>query len=116
MARIQLSNPRICILLLAVLATAGCATRPFEAGVPEQQDFIGRGVTQEIEQLKVTAAVPTAEETEALTGLDLYGSGIQPVWLRVANGQDRPVRVALRSIEDEYFSPMEVAWGASQAL
>jgi len=54
--------------------------------------------------------VPGADEMEALTSLDLYSQGIQPVWLRIENLGDKRIRVALWSIDDEYFSPMEVAW------
>lgn len=46
----------------------------------------------------------------ALTGLDIYSQGIQPVWLQVKNSGQKLVRVALWSIDDEYYSPLEVAW------
>jgi hypothetical protein len=58
----------------------------------------------------LTAAVPSAEETEELFGLGLYAQGIQPVWLSARNVSDRNIRIALRSVDEEYFSPLEVAW------
>ena len=54
--------------------------------------------------------MPDAKETLALTGIDLYQQGIQPVWFEVTNLGEQPVRAALRSVDAEYFSPMEVAW------
>jgi hypothetical protein len=54
--------------------------------------------------------VPSADETEALIGLDLYADGIQPVWLVATNLGEQPARVALVSVDPEYFSPLEVAW------
>ena len=60
--------------------------------------------------MRVAAAVPDAKETLALTGLDLYQQGIQPVWLEVTNLGEQPVRTAVRSVDENYFSPMEVAW------
>ena len=54
--------------------------------------------------------MPSAEETRALFGLDLYAQGIQPVWLHAENSGDWRIRVALRSVDDDYFSPLEVAW------
>ncbi len=58
----------------------------------------------------MTAAVPGAEETISLIGLNLYSQGIQPVWLQAENRGEEPVRVALWSVDEAYFSPIEVAW------
>ena len=97
-------------VLALVLITGGCATQVFQPGADASPAFIGRSVTQEIGGVRVSAAVPSAEETRSLTGIDLYASGIQPVWLSLENRDSRQVRIAFRSIDDEYFSPMEVAW------
>ena len=97
-------------LAVCLLVVGGCATRPFEARELETAAFIDRILTQEQGDVSISAAVPTAEEVIALTGLDLHEQGIQPIWLRVDNNEPRPVRIALSSIDDEYFSPMEVAW------
>lgn len=40
-----------------------------------------RALSEEQGPLRVTIAVPDAQETQSLTGLDLYSQGIQPVWL-----------------------------------
>ena len=56
------------------------------------------------------AAVPDAAETMALTGLPLYEQGIQPVWLEVTNSGTDRLRLALWSIDPDYYSPLEVAW------
>lgn len=61
--------------------------------------------------MRISAAVPSADEVDSLVGADLYGKGIQPVWLDVENTGDDPVRVALWSLDNDYFSPLEVAWG-----
>ncbi len=58
----------------------------------------------------MTAAVPGAEEIKSLIGLNLYAQRIQPVWLQAENRGEEPVRVALWSVDEAYFSPMEVAW------
>ena len=60
--------------------------------------------------LVVRTAVPDAEETQRLTGLDLYDQGIQPVWLQVENSGDRPARYAPVSTDPEYFAPLEVSY------
>jgi hypothetical protein len=102
--------PALGVLLAVLLVSSGCATRPFEAREIDRTSFIDRIVTQEQGGVRVLAAVPTAEEVIAFTGLDLYDQGIQPVWLEIKNDEPHPVRVALFSIDDEYYSPMEVAW------
>ena len=97
-------------LLVFILVATGCATRPFEAREIDKSTFIDRVVTKEQGGVRISAAVPTADEVIAFTGLDLYAKGIQPVWLEVDNSELQPVRVAIYSIDDEYYSPMEVAW------
>ena len=97
-------------LLFLVLVLASCASAPYQGVEVDSQSFLDRVVTQEQENLRVSASVPTADESFALTGLDLYEQGIQPVWLNIENrGSDR-ARVALWSIDSEYFSPIEVAY------
>jgi hypothetical protein len=97
------------LFLLAILLPA-CATRPYEGSDVNAASFISRAVIKENGELTVTAAVPDATETEALTGLDLYDQGIQPVWLKVENNGDTVARVATWSIDRDYFSPIEVAY------
>ena len=98
------------IWLCSVLLVSGCASRSFVAPAANSAAFIDRGVTQTQGTIRVTAAVPGAEETESIIGLDLYAQGIQPVWLTVTNLGEKPARAALVSVDDEYYSPLEVAW------
>lgn len=92
------------------LALAGCATPDFRPSLIEAQGFSKRLVTQTGADMTVSAAVVGPEEAISLLGIDLYGQDIQPIWLRVENSGTAPARVALASIDDEYFSPLEVAW------
>ena len=96
--------------LCLVLVVSGCSSKSFVAPTADSATFIERGDTQTQGTVRVTAAVPSAEETKAIIGLDLYSQGIQPVWLIVTNLGDKPARVALVSVDEEYFSPLEVAW------
>lgn len=92
------------------LAISACASKPFESPSIGTATFVERSLSQTQDIVTVTAAVPGAEETEALLGLDLYAQGIQPVWLKVENRGENRVRVALLSVDREYFSPQEVAY------
>ena len=98
------------VVIAFMLIASGCATRMFEVPDVSYASFVDRSVTQTIGKVRISATVPTAEEVVAISGLDLYQKGIQPVWLRVENNESQRVRVALYSIDDEYFPPMEVAW------
>ena len=100
----------VALTLSFSLAISACASKRFEATSIDGATFIERSTTQTQDSVSVTAAVPGAEETEALLGLDLYAQGIQPVWLKVENHGDSTVRVAIWSIDRDYFSPLEVAY------
>ena len=54
--------------------------------------------------------MPTAEEAKALSGLELYRQGVQPVWLKIENRSDSYARVITWSIDRDYFAPIEVAY------
>ena len=98
------------LLLAASLLLAACSGKVFVAGEPDRAGFLERGVTQEQGPLRITVAVPDAQETLALTGLPLYSQGIQPVWLEVVNSGSSRLRLVIASIDPDYYSPLEVAW------
>jgi hypothetical protein len=103
----KFSLPLICLIFIFLSA---CASRPFQGADLEAADFRSRALSQVQGDITVTTSVPTAEETAALTDLDLYEQGIQPVWLHIENRGDVSARVALWSIDPDYFSPIEVAY------
>jgi len=100
----------LALLTFAALLLIGCGTQRYQGENVDDAAFLQRAVTQENGPLRVTAAVPDAAETEALTGLDLYEQGIQPVWLKVENRGSSPARISQWSIDRDYFSPIEVAY------
>jgi hypothetical protein len=60
--------------------------------------------------VRVSAAVLGAEETEAVFGLPLYRKGIQPIWLEIENKTEHRMWFAPVSVDRGYFSPLEVAY------
>ncbi len=100
----RIGLPTLCLFFM------GCGTQSYVAQDVVTQDFLQRKVTLHQDEITVSAAVPDATETERLTGLDLYGQGIQPIWLRVNNGSKYPLRLVPWSIDRDYFSPVEVAY------
>ncbi len=101
--------PSVWVLLLAVLV-AGCASRPYQPAGVSSVAFRERAVTQVQDDVTVTAAVPSREETQTIFDLPLYDRGVQPVWLQIQNNSSRSLRLALVSLDRDYFSPMEVAY------
>jgi hypothetical protein len=98
------------MVFAALLLLVGCSFQPYHGGTVAEASFLQRSITQELGPLRVTAAVPDAEETKALIGLDLYEQGIQPVWLKVDNLGSVRARITFWSIDRDYFSPIEVAY------
>jgi len=106
----MLSNlPRYFILCLLLLAV-GCASRNYQAQEVSSSPFMARMMERTNGPVTVRTAVPTAEETLALTGLDLYSQDIQPVWIEVTNNSRQGARISHWSIDRHYFSPIEVAY------
>ena len=62
------------------------------------------------QDVRVTAAALSREQTRQIFGLDLYARNIQPVWLEVVNDSPRFLRYAPTGSDPEYFSPLEVAY------
>jgi len=93
------------VLLIAACSTASYRPDPLNLDALRQD-----AETQTFAPLTVRAAVPGAGETEALFGAPLYDKGIQPVWLEITNRGEERVRLALVSIDPDYYSPLEVSY------
>ena len=72
------------LLLFTFSIVIGCASS-FEPRPPQEINFQERSQTQVDGNLRVTAAVLSADETEAVFGFALYKKGIQSIHLE--NGQ-----------------------------
>ena len=87
---------------------SGCVSyhpRPINA-VP----FLDRAVVKEDDDVRVTVAVPTAEESEQVFGVPLAKKDIQPVWVDVQNKDDLPYFFLQLSLDSDYYSPLEAAY------
>ena len=72
------------LLILVYLALIGCAQ--FNHQLPDEFFFVDRSQTKSDDEVRVTVAVPSAEESEQIFGFPLAGKNIQPVWLEVGSG------------------------------
>ncbi len=92
-----------------LLAVTGYAAAPESAPTIAEGDFRERIQTQETGDLRVSAGVPSANETKELFGASLYKSGIQPVWIEIENNRDEAISFLPVGLDPVYYSPMEAA-------
>jgi len=107
---VRLSSPRWVLFFLAALVISACSSAPYRYEDLDSFDVIDRAQTQELGAFRVRASVPGQDEAERIFGIPIYERGIQPVWIEVTNMGDSRARLALTSIDPEYFSPLEVAY------
>jgi len=100
---------RLLLIMTSVLLVFGCASS-FQPRPMDEVNLLERAQTQSKGQLRVTAAVLSAEETEAVFGVSLYKKGIQPVWLEIENKEEEPTWFLPFSVDPDYFSPLEVTY------
>src|SRR5262249_19486532 len=100
------------LMLVGVLMwswlTVGCAAyRPqplTEVTFLEQTQTKGDG------QVWVSVTVPNPEQDKAISGVSLVDVGIQPVWLRIDNGDPVPYILLPHNVDPHAFSPLEAAY------
>lgn len=96
--------------LALLLLTAACAS-PFERPAPvDLEPLRARAVTKADDGIRVSAAVPSAAESRSIFGIDLEQRGVQPLWLEIENGSERPFYLLRTGLDPEYFAPLEVAF------
>jgi len=93
--------------LLVAFAAVGCAS--FNPVPIDEVGFRGRAESITKDDITVTVAVLSAEEAKAVFDTKLYKKKIQPIWLEIANGTDRPLAFLPRSVDPNYHSALEVA-------
>ena len=109
-----LSALRVIATLTMVALFFGCATTPTPSSLSthsiNEVRFRDRSQSAFDDEVRVTAAVPSVEENEALFGVDMSGSEIQPIWVKVENHSDHTYYLLSIAVDANYFSPMEAAY------
>jgi hypothetical protein len=106
----------VLIVCLAVF-TGGCATSTFvRPAIVDTGVLRERAETAVEDDIRVSATIPSREESTAIFGIDLSEKRIQPVWLEIENNSDRPVFFLRTGLDPEYFSPREVAFAFSESM
>lgn len=95
-------------ILFFVMMLASCAT--FQTGTnyhPESINkvrFRDRAVSKADADVRVTVAVPTAEEIRSLFDVDLIKKEIQPVWVKVENQSEKTFYLLDEATDPNSFS------------
>jgi hypothetical protein len=93
---------------LIIFVVAGCAS--FNPVPLDSVPFLERSQTQQGENVVVTAAVLSAQESAQVFGVKLYKEGIQPVWLEIENNDAEPLLFLPVGLDPEYFASLEAAF------
>ena len=107
-------NLWIAVAMAPVLAAVvGCRT--FSPIPIDEVGFKQRAESQTKDDVTASVVVLTAEEAKATFDCKLYKKRIQPVWLEITNHTDDEMLFMPRSVDPEYFAPLEVAQKTSWA-
>lgn len=101
-------NRKSVILVFFLIVLYGCAG--YKPTPVSESPFLVRSQTKFENNVRVTAAVPDRAETRDIFGVDLYGRGIQPVWIEIANGDDQAVWFLPIGVDSMYFTPFEASY------
>jgi hypothetical protein len=94
------------ILSLVVLGLCACASAPQTVA---EGTYLDRAQAQQEDGVRVTAAVPSADESKQIFGKPLYKSGVQPVWLKIENFREETISFLPVGLDPAYFTATEVA-------
>jgi hypothetical protein len=102
------------------MVLAGCATTQMPSSYKPRSineiRFRDRAQSTSDAEVRVSAAVPTAEETLELFSADLIRREIQPVWVKVENHSEQTYYLMSTATDPNYFSPLEAAYAVSSGL
>jgi hypothetical protein len=106
--RIISSVQRFFIAGICMLILTGCASyKPFAI---DEVPFKERSQTKYEGNVRITAAVPSAEESRKIFGVHIYRTGVQPIWLEIENNNEKAVFFLPMGLDPDYFSPIEAAF------
>jgi LssY C-terminus len=90
------------------LALSGCTIYHPQPTV--NLNSLAQARTQSDGQVRIIAAVLSAEESRSVFGVPVYDSGVQPVWLSIENQDHVPYAFLSASVDQNRFSPLEAAY------
>ena len=102
------------VLALFLCALTGCAVlrtpASFDPPSINEVRFRDRIQTKADQDIRVSVAVPTADETKQLFRADLIRREIQPVWVKIENHSKNTYYLISNAIDQNHYSPLETAY------
>jgi hypothetical protein len=96
----------ICLLLIvSSLGVAAEEVDPVSIAPPNDRLFV-----ETIGEVRISTAVPSAEETKQIFGTNLYQRNIQPVWVQVENLSEEWLWFLPFGLDKAYFTPIETSF------
>ena len=103
-----------CAAILSLCLT-GCGT--WQApGDFNDAGLRARAVTASRQDVRVTAAVLSAEDSRRMFGADVNRLDVQSIWVEVRNQTPERLWLLRPGTDPDYFSPLEVAWSMHSPL
>jgi hypothetical protein len=103
---------RLCLLLLLLVlgSRGGASENPPELFQGQQVPAPNERLHSQTENnLRITTAVPSAEEAEHIFGADLYRRNVQPVWVQVENLGEESLVLTPMGLDPGYYTGRETA-------
>ena len=104
---------RILAATIVIAVLAGCASSPPPTA---HVDYKKRVVTRTKGDVRISVAVLSAEESEAVYKVPLAEKSIQPVWIEVENRENRPYYLLSPGLDPNFFPASEAAEAFSSNL
>jgi hypothetical protein len=118
---IWVSNPlRLLAAILLMSLIIGCASTQVSPTFSPQSinevRFRDRAQSAYDDQVRVTVAVPTAEENKALFSANLALKEIQPIWVKVENHSNHNYYLISSAADPNYYSANETSFAVHSGL
>lgn len=113
----QLCNLRVVFFVSTTALAAGCATGSYvEPGRFDDASMRERAESVAEEGIRVSATIPSNDESRLIFGVDLAEKQIQPVWIEIENETNRLLYFLRTGMDPDYFAPREVAFALSESM
>ena len=108
------------VISLFLWALTGCAAlktpASFDPPSINEVRFRDRSQSKTDQDVRVSVAVPTADETKQLFVADLIRREIQPVWVKIENHSKDTYYLISNAIDPNHYSPMETAYALGRGF
>ncbi len=108
------------VLALSLWILAGCAVlrtpASFDPPTINEVPFRDRAQSNADQDIRVSVAVPSADETRQLFLADLIRREIQPVWVKIENHSQDTYYLISNATDPNHYSPLETAYALGRGF